>query len=332
MYASVIDSFVSSGQLPIALAEPIKNFCRSYKEALIQKEGGLLPPNSLNILDYFISLVVEELQHPNTFELYHQRVSSPIDYYRFGLDIMRPLIDFERSTVANWNAVDSISKQVQAGENVILLANHQIEPDPQVIHLMLEEKYPDLAKQMIFIAGQRVVTDPLAIPFSKGCNLLCIYSKKYIENPPELKAEKQQRNQKTMKKMQQLLEEGGECIYVAPSGGRDRMNASGIVELAPFDPQSIELFWLISQQVTPKTHFYPLALSTYHLMPPPDRVNLHLGEHRYASYSPVHLAFGDEVDMSCFPGHDPCNKRLNRQIRADFIFKTIQDAYNQFLA
>jgi glycerol-3-phosphate O-acyltransferase len=52
----------------------------------------------------------------------------------------------------------------------------------------------DLASKIVFVAGHRVTTDPVAIPFSIGCNLLCIFSKKYIEVPPELKASKQQRN------------------------------------------------------------------------------------------------------------------------------------------
>ena len=43
---------------------------------------------------------------------------------------------------------------------------------------------------MIFVAGERVITDPLAIPFSMGSNLLCIYSKRYIDHPPEKKIEK----------------------------------------------------------------------------------------------------------------------------------------------
>jgi hypothetical protein len=51
-----------------------------------------------------------------------------------------------------------------------------------------------LASKVVFVAGHRVTTDPLAIPFSMGCNLLCIFSKKYMEEPPELKAAKQQQN------------------------------------------------------------------------------------------------------------------------------------------
>ena len=50
--------------------------------------------------------------------------------------------------------------------------------------------------------------------------------------------------------MQELLNEGGCCIYVAPSGGRDRPNAMGEIEVAPFDAQSVELFWLLGKQAS----------------------------------------------------------------------------------
>lgn len=48
----------------------------------------------------------------------------------------------------------------------------QTEADPQVISLLMErEGYGELASQLINVAGHRVTTDPLAIPFSMGRNL-----------------------------------------------------------------------------------------------------------------------------------------------------------------
>ena len=43
-------------------------------------------------------------------------------------------------------------------------------------------------------SGDRVTTDLLAMPFSMGRNLLCIFSKKHVDNPPELKSTKQRRD------------------------------------------------------------------------------------------------------------------------------------------
>ena len=57
-------------------------------------------------------------------------------------------------------------------------------------------------RDTIFVAGDRVQTDAIAVPFSMGRDLLCIYSKKHIENPPELKGEKSKHNRNVMKQMQ----------------------------------------------------------------------------------------------------------------------------------
>ena len=48
------------------------------------------------------------------------------------------------------------------------------------------------------VAGDRVTTDVVAVPFSKARNLLCIYSKRHIDNPPEEKPKKMRHNAKTM--------------------------------------------------------------------------------------------------------------------------------------
>ena len=81
-----------------------------------------------------------------------------------------------------------------------------------------------------------------------GRNLLCIFSKKHVDNPPEQKATKQKHNRMVMKKMGQLFKEGGKCIWVAPSGGRDRPDAAGNYQVAPFDAKSVEMFRLMADK------------------------------------------------------------------------------------
>lgn len=328
-FAKSIDQLISLGRLSKELGETVHQFCLSYTSAL--ENSGKMSAKNLSVLETFISLVVEALEHPYTFEAYHQRITEPFDYYQFGLDLMRPLIDFKHSSLINPERVSEMEHQIQNQENIILFGNHQTEPDPQVINLMLKEKFPDFAKNMIFVAGHRVTSDPLAVPFSKGCNLLCIFSKKYIESPPELKEQKQLHNQRTMNKMRLLLEQGSKCIYVAPSGGRDRINADGVIEVAPFDPQSIEMFRLMAQQAKRPTHFYPLTLYTYHLLPPPTSTAIRVGEPRFAQCSPVHVCFGKEIDMENFPGSMPQDKRKNRELRADYIFNLIKKDYQRIL-
>lgn len=43
--------------------------------------------------------------------------------------------------------------------------------------LLLEDAFPHLATDVIYVAGDRVVTDALCKPFSMGRNLFCVHSK-----------------------------------------------------------------------------------------------------------------------------------------------------------
>lgn len=216
---------------------------------------------------------------------------------------------------------------LQKKENVVLLANHQTEPDPQLISLILEKDFPSLPKHLTFVAGERVVLDPLAIPLSMGCNLLCIYSKKHIDRIPHLKTKKQLHNKSTMQLMSSLFAKGGFAVYVAPSGGRDRPGENEEVEVAPFDPQSIEMFYLMAKKSGVKTHFFPLALSTYDVLPPPNEVQKEMGEERKATRSAIHFSFGEEIEMEDFPGNDVPDKTQKRQNRAVYIHNLVAKAY-----
>jgi glycerol-3-phosphate O-acyltransferase len=309
---------LETAPLPSKIVTLLKEFCLSYEKALRQK---LSQEEIVNQLNLFIQLVQKEIDSPKAFEVYHER--EPF-YTRFGKDFLRPLIDMERSQVLGWNHLENIVKQVQKGDNVILFANHQTEPDPQAISLLLESKFKKFGESIIYVAGHRVTTDPLAIPFSRGCNLLCIYSKKYIETPPEEKSDKLRHNMRTIKQLRDLLKEGSKCIYVAPSGGRDRKNGAGELEVAPFDPQSVEMMILMGEQST--THLYPLSLLTYDLLPPPESVETDLGETRVTQITPVYLNFGAEIQIE-----EMGEKKEMRQKQAYAIFSAVERGYQQIL-
>ncbi len=277
----------------------------------------------------YLDFVKQHFVSPFNFEPFHKKVKEPFDFEEFSLAFIRPLIVFEHSHLLGRAYLQEIETALDRGENIIFLANHQTEPDPQILNLMLEKEHPRLAKEMIFIAGDRVVTDPMAIPSSLGCHLLCIYSKKHIERPPERKQEKLMHNQRTMKIMSQLLSEGGKCIYVAPSGGRDRPDETGKVTVARFNPQSIEMLRLMSLQASRPTHFYPLALSTYDILPPPNSVGGELGEERTSKRAPVTIAFGKKIDMDAFPNLEGLSKKEAREKRADAIWTLVSNLYQQ---
>ncbi len=315
------------GHIPEKFCTMALGFMRCYREALVA--AGQSFSSAIPVFRLFFQLVLAQVRAPHVFAPYHQKLRHPVDYYQFSLDFIRPLIDEAHSRLVGEETIRSILAQMQRGENVIFLANHQTESDPQAIALMLQKNYATLGEKIIYVAGERVLTDPLAVPFSLGCDLLCIYSKRYIDHPPELKAKKQLHNKNTMELMCRLLQEGGKAIYVAPSGGRDRKSAAGKVSPAPFDPQSVEMFYLMAKKAGTPTHFYPLALSTYNLLPPPETIQHELGEHRLASRTPVTIAFGSELDMEALGGNEEGSKVERRKKRADAIWATVVNLYNR---
>jgi glycerol-3-phosphate O-acyltransferase len=322
LFLAALDKAAKEGSIPEKVRTILWQFYQSYRAATPRHDQNATHQLFLT----YLKLIAEAICSPFAFEPYHKQIRQPFDYYTFGLDLLRPLVDQKHSTALGLNLAGDIDKHLAEGHNVILLANHQTEADPQAISLLLEKSHPKLAAEMIFVAGMRVLEDPLAAPGSMGRNLLCIYSKRYIDHPPELKHQKQLHNKQTMQRMAELLSGGGKCIYVAPSGGRDRRSEAGEIEVAPFDPQSIEMFYLMAEKAARPTHFYTLALATYELLPPPDTIQVELGEAREARAGAIHLAFGPEIPLT-FPGHDLGDKHARRKARAEYIFEQVKRDY-----
>jgi len=242
-----------------------------------------------------------------TFDVSHKALRGPeennenkVDYYKFGCDFFHSCMDLT-SPEKNVLGMDNLKQamdQIAAGENVVFFANHQSEADPPVVSSCLElAGYGQQAADMIYVAGHKVTTDPLAIPFSMGRNLICIHSKKHIDADPETKPKKQRQNMKAMNSMLGSLKEGGTCIWVAPSGGRDRRDVeTGEVPLAPFDSKTIDMFRLMGNKSKVPTHYYTFAMVSYDLCPPPDHVEAGTGETRNVRFVPVGVAIGPELE------------------------------------
>jgi glycerol-3-phosphate O-acyltransferase len=324
-----VRAFLAHPRFPTKYGPILVQFFDAYRAAL--RTAGVDPGPYEHLLDGLLDRLEALMDEPFVFEPYHRQLTEPFDYYRFGVEFLRPLVDKARSSLHGREHLDRAAAQIAAGENVIFLANHQTEGDPQAISLLLEDTHPAIGRGMTFVAGERVTTDPLAVPFSMGCNLLCIYSKRYIEHPPERRAAKQQHNRRTMERMGELLAAGGQCIYAAPSGGRDRVNAAGRVEVAPFDPPSVEMYHLMARRAARPTHFYPMALGTYHFLPPPDTVQIELGEARHIRRTGIHMAVGAEVDMDAAALGAP-DKHSGRVNRAERVWRAVVAEYDRFAA
>jgi glycerol-3-phosphate O-acyltransferase len=90
------------------------------------------------------------------------------------------------------------------------------------------------------------------------------------------------------------------------------------------------MFYLMASRAGHPTHFYPLVLKTYQLLPPPQSVQVELGEVRVTKRAGIHLAFGPKFDMENFPGSDIEKKQERRSARAKHIWNTVSTIYNRF--
>ncbi|KAG6407582.1 hypothetical protein SASPL_130574 [Salvia splendens] len=183
------------------------------------------------------------------------------------------------------------------GENIILMSNHQTEADPAVIALLLESTSSFIAENLIYVAGDRVITDPLSKPFSMGRNLLCVYSKKHMSDDPKLIDMKRRANTKSLKEMALLLRTGAKIIWIAPSGGRDRPDpVTKEWHPAPFDSSSVDNMRRLVEHAGVPGHIYPLAIMCHEIMPPPLKVEKEIGERREISFHGVGVSVGPAID------------------------------------
>src|SRR3990167_618861 len=100
--------------------EIILAFVSSYRQALKEALDEAIPTILL-----FLQLVEPQFSTPFVFEPYHRKVRHPIDYYRFALDFIRPLVDIPRSAMLGLEHFKQAVDVLKRGDNVILLANHQ---------------------------------------------------------------------------------------------------------------------------------------------------------------------------------------------------------------
>ena len=253
---------------------------------------------SVAVFKDMVRTYAQQLVDPYEFPSYHTAMREPFDYYKLGNQYVGGLVDWCRSLLCNPERWGAIQQQLDAGQNVILLANHQSEADAAFIPLLTEKSHPGLGEQVIYVAGDRVVTDLMAKPFSMGRNLLCVHSKKHIDDDPAAKPAKQRQNMRTLKEMERLLKEGGKLLWIAPAGGRDRMR-DGVLLPDSFDPGAVEMMKRLgTKKGAAPTHFYPFAMATYYVMPPPEKLEKSLGEKREVRFTGVGLSVGPELDFS----------------------------------
>lgn len=295
---------------------------------------GLTDEQLFTIFNRIVDRIILMSRQPFDFASRHEMIEQPYDYFEFGQEYVKPLIDFDRSYLRNPEYWVSAKRALEKGENVVLLANHQSEADAAFLPLFFSRCSDDWAafgRSVYYVAGDRVVGDPLAQPFSMGRNLFCVHSKKYIESEPEaaVRSAKTKQNKRTLMELSKALKGGGMLIWIAPSGGRDRPNGEdGRPTPARWDPAAVEMFLSLGAKAGVPTRLYPMAMATYAIMPPPDGRNKALGEQRITRFSGSALSLGPEVDLS-----DQATWRASDgepiQVLCDLIFKQVCDEYDE---
>lgn len=317
-----------AGKLPSNVAAGMKELYQNYKTAVLQ--SGI--PNAHEIvlenMAAALDLIFLDVEDPFIFSPYHKALRKPYDYYEFGQKYIRPLIDFRNSYVGNVSIFNEIQEKLQQGHNIVLISNHQTEADPAVIALLLETSSPHIAENLIYVAGDRVVTDPLCKPFSMGRNLICVYSKKHMNDDPEHSEEKRKANIRSLKEMALLLRGGSQIVWIAPSGGRDRPDPlTGEWYPAHFDASSVDNMRRLAEHSGAPGHVYPLALLCHDIMPPPPQVEKEIGESRVISFHGVGLSVAPEISFSEVTA--ACeNPEEAKEVYTEALYKSVTEQYN----
>lgn len=301
-FMAALDKEVEVGRIPEELVPLWTDFFGNYKKAILSAD---LPTHDIKLVAEvqasIADTVINQFSNPYKFPSFHKSMTEPYDYFEFGQKYVGSLIDFTKSYLGHRERFDEIEKQLNAGENVIIFANHQSEADPGIWAHMLIHTHPSLAKKICYVAGDRVVSDPLCVPFSMGRNLYCVHSKRHMEDDPDTKAEKSAMNRTTLRNMGMSFAKGGSLLWIAPAGGRDRPGDDDVYVPAKFDSSAVELMRALSrkaeQKVGSKSHFYPFAMYSAPLMPPPKTVEKGLGERRMVNFTGVGISVGEEMDV-----------------------------------
>ncbi|KAI3816286.1 hypothetical protein L1987_15979 [Smallanthus sonchifolius] len=95
--------------------------------------------------------------------------------------------------------------------------NHMVAMSP--FFSEIEQQLKQGENSIIYVAGDRVITDPLCKPFSMGRNLLCVYiKKKHMNDVPEPADMNRRANTRSLKEMTLLLSDAMiTCILLALS-------------------------------------------------------------------------------------------------------------------
>ena len=127
------------------------------------------------------------------------------------------------------------------------------------LSIMLEkEGFGEYAERIVYVAGHKVTTDPLAVPFhSQWDAIWSAFTRKSTSMPIQTltKGVQNLSAMSGMLKKLKKLKKGGCILWVAPSGGRDRRDLeTGKTPISPFDSKTIDMLRLMGSKSKKPTH------------------------------------------------------------------------------
>jgi len=316
----LVKGVTAVGLVPAAIPAAFEELYATYKGAVLGSGvPGADDREVAGVLRAIAGRTLKEFLEPYEFPSEHKRILAPYNYYEFGQRYVRNLVNFERSWLGHRERWDDVQARLARGENVILLTNHQSEADPGVFALLLEQTHPELAEEVAYVAGDRVTDDALCKPFTMGRNVFCVHSKKHMDDDPATRPRKQKQNMKTLGRISKALGRGGQLLWIAPSGGRDRPDpATGVFSPAEFDPAAVDLMAKLAGKAKKTTTLFPMAMWSAPVMPPPAGLEKDLGEQRVTNFSGVSISLGAPVDPAGVP---------EGQSLSDTIFEAVCEEY-----
>lgn len=319
---------MEAGRLPSNVATGMEELYHNYRNAVFQSGDPRAEEVVLSNMTVAFDRIFLEVEDPFVFSPYHKAMREPFDYYMFGQNYIRPLVDFRNSYVGNISLFSEMEEKLQQGHNIVLISNHQTEADPAIIALLLEKTNPRISEDLTYVAGDRVITDTLCKPFSMGRNLVCVYSKKHMHDVPELAEIKKRANTRSLKEMALLLRGGSQIIWIAPSGGRDRPDPQTEEWFpAPFDASSVDNIRRLAEHSGVPGHIYPLSILCHDIMPPPRQVQKEIGEKRVISYSGTGLSLGPEINFHEIAATSG-NSEKAKDVYAKALYTSVTEQYN----
>ena len=120
----VLKSKTNSNEDMGKMVQILEGFMNEYAETNIQAETT--PEKFQQMMTQSMAVMGQALLSPHKFDILHRAIRQPFDYYRWGVDFFRPLLEKQNSKIYGKQNLDKIVDYINSGENVILLSNHQV--------------------------------------------------------------------------------------------------------------------------------------------------------------------------------------------------------------